>query len=81
VPCTRCASAKKDQLERRQLERSPALLPIRTVVEFRGTYAADRAAMIPTVRRIAGLRFEFEAADYPAAFRTFYAMVTIAGGD
>ena len=58
-----------------------AKMPIRTVVEFRGTYAADRAAMIPTVRRIAGLRFEFEAADYPAAFRTFYAMVTIAGGD
>ncbi|TLZ99852.1 MAG: aminopeptidase [Methanobacteriota archaeon] len=58
-----------------------AKMPIRMVVEFRGTYAADRAAMIPTVRRIAGLHFEFEAADYPEAFRTFYAMVTIAGGD
>src|SRR5205807_5652320 len=55
--------------------------PIRMVVEFRGTYAVDRAAMIPTVRRIGGLRLEFEAADYPEAFRTFYAMVTIAGGD
>src|SRR5437867_842323 len=55
--------------------------PIRMVVEFRGTYAVDRAAMIPTVRRIGGLRLEFEAADYPDAFRTFYAMVTIAGGD
>ena len=58
-----------------------AKMPIRMVVEFRGTYAADRAAMIPTVRRIAGLHFEFEAANYPEAFRTFYAMVTIAGGD
>src|SRR5256884_6174799 len=55
--------------------------PIRMVVEFRGTYAVDRAAMIPTVRRIGGLRLEFEAADYPDAFRTFYATVTIAGGD
>jgi len=51
------------------------------IVEFRGTYAADRAAMIPTVRRVGGLRFEFEADDYPQAFRTFYAMVTIAGGE
>jgi len=51
------------------------------VVEFRGTYAADLAAMIPTVRRVGGLRFEFEAADYLEAFRTFHAMVTIAGGD
>jgi len=33
--------------------------------------------MIPTVRRIGGLRFEFEAADYSEAFQTFYAMVTI----
>ena len=51
------------------------------VVEFRATYAADRAAMIPTVRRVGGLRFEFKADDYPEAFRTFYAMVTIAGGE
>src|SRR5438132_264266 len=58
-----------------------AKTPVQMIVEFRGTYAADRAAMIPTVRRVGGLRFEFEAADYPEAFRTFYAMVTIAGGD
>ena len=58
-----------------------AKCPIRVVVEFRGTYAVDRAAMIPTVHRIGGLRLEFEAPDYPEAFRTFYAMVTIAGGD
>jgi len=58
-----------------------AKTPIEMIVEFRGTYAADRAAMIPTVRRIGGLRFEFEAGDYPEAFRIFYAMVTIAGGD
>jgi len=37
--------------------------------------------MIPTVRRVGGLRFEFEAKDYAEAFRTFYAMVTIAGSD
>src|SRR5437667_7331382 len=58
-----------------------AKMPIRLVLELRGPDAADRAAMIPTGRRIAGLHFEFEAADYPEAFRTFYAMVTIAGGD
>src|SRR5439155_15935452 len=35
-----------------------AKCPIRVVVEFRGTYAVDRAAMIPTVHRIGGLRLE-----------------------
>jgi D-aminopeptidase len=45
------------------------------------TNAADRAATIPTVRRVGGLRFEFKADDYPEAFRTFCAMVTIAGGE
>ena len=58
-----------------------AKTPIEMIVEFRGTYAADRAAIIPTVRRIGGLRFEFEADDYLQAFRTFYAMVTIAGDE
>ena len=58
-----------------------AKTPIEMIVEFRGTYAADRAAMIPTVRRVGGLRFEFEADDYPEAFRVFYAMVTIAGDE
>jgi D-amino peptidase len=57
-----------------------AKTPVQMVVEFSGTYAADLAAMIPTVRRVGGLRFEFEAHDFPEAFRTFYAMVTIAGG-
>src|SRR5207245_968213 len=42
---------------------------------------AEAKALIPTVRRVGGLRFEFEADDYLEAFRTFYAMVTIAGGD
>jgi D-amino peptidase len=55
--------------------------PVQMVVEFRGTVAADRAAMIPGVRRIGGLRFEFEGNDFPEAFRTFYAMVTIAGDE
>src|SRR6267378_1852849 len=58
-----------------------AKTPIEMIVDFRGTYAADRAAMIPTVRRNGGLRFEFEADDYTEAFRTFYAMVTIAGDE
>ena len=35
--------------------------------------------MIPTVRRVGGLRFEFDADDYAEAFRTFHAMVAIAG--
>jgi len=29
--------------------------------------------MIPTVRRVGGLRFEFDADDYAEAFRTFHA--------
>src|SRR5437879_4004080 len=58
-----------------------AKTPIEMIVEFRGTYAADRAAMIPTVRRVGGLRCEFEADDYPEAFRVFYALGTIAADE
>ena len=51
--------------------------PLEMVVEFKSTDAADRAEMIPTVRRVGGTRMEFEAMDYVQAFRTFYALVTI----
>lgn len=54
-----------------------AKTPIDMVVDFKSTDAADRAAMIPSVRRLGGTRFEFEANDYADAFRIFYAMVTI----
>src|SRR2546428_2841251 len=58
-----------------------ATAPSQLVVEFRGTYAADLAAMIPSVRRIGGLRVEFEADAYLEAFRTFYSVGPIAGGE
>src|SRR2546428_399401 len=58
-----------------------AKTPSQMVGEFRGTYAADLAAMIPSVRRIGGLRFEFEADAYLEAFRTFYSVGPIAGGE
>ncbi len=54
-----------------------AKTPVEMVVEFKSTDAADRAELIPTVRRVGGTRIEFEAKDYVQAFRTFYAMVTI----
>jgi len=58
-----------------------AKTPIKMVVEFKSTDSADFAEMIPTVRRVGGTRFEFEADDFVQAFRTFYAMVTIASGE
>jgi len=75
------AEATKAVREAKTIPPLRAKTPVQMVVEFRGTYAADRAAMIPTVRRVGGLRFEFETPDYAEAYRTFYAMVTIAGDD
>ncbi len=45
---------------------------------MKGTESADRAEMIPGVRRVGGTRIEFEADDYMHVFKTFYAIVTIA---
>ena len=75
------AEATKAVREAKTIPPLRAKTPVQMVVEFRGTYAADRAAMIPTVRRVGGLRFEFETPDYAEAFRTFYAMVSMTGDD
>jgi len=75
------AEATKAVREAKTIPPLRAKTPVQMVVEFRGTYAADRAEMIPTVRRVGGLRFEFEAANYAEAFRIFHAMVAIAGDD
>ena len=75
------AEATKAVREAKTIPPLRAKTPVQMVVEFRGTHAADRAAMIPTVRRVGGLRFEFETPDYAEAFRTFYAMVGITGDD
>jgi D-aminopeptidase len=39
---------------------------------------ADRAAMVPSVRRLEASRIEFTADDMPAAYRLFGATVALA---
>ena len=55
-----------------------AKTPVEMAIEMRATESADRAEMIPAVRRVGGTRIEFQADDYMHAFKTFYAIVTIA---
>src|SRR5206468_9684286 len=75
------AEATKAVREAKTIPALRAKTPVQMVVEFRGTYAADRAAMIPTVRRVGGLRIEFETTDCAGAIRTFYPLVTLAGDE
>src|SRR2546425_5040611 len=46
--------------------------PVEIVIDLKGTESADRAEMIPAVRRAGGTRIEFQADDYVHAFKTFY---------
>src|SRR5467141_4706506 len=55
-----------------------AKTPVEVVIDLKGTESADRAEMIPAVQRVGGTRIEFQADDYMHAFKTFYAIVTIA---
>lgn len=71
------AEAAKALKDATSIEPLRAKTPVEMVVEFKSSDAADFAAMIPSVRRVGGTRFEFEADDYLQAFRTFYAMVSI----
>ncbi len=71
------AEAAKATKAARQIAPIRANAPVEMVVDFKSTDAADRAEMIPTVRRVGGTRMEFEAKDYVQAFRAFYALVTI----
>lgn len=54
--------------------------PVEMAIEFKGTEHADRAEMVPGVRRVGGMRIEFRAADFLEAFRTFDAAATLSGG-
>ena len=75
------AEATKALKDRTAIRPLRAKTPVEMAVEFKGTESADRAEMIPTVRRIGGTRIEFAADDYAQAFRTFYAVVNIASVD
>ena len=41
---------------------------------------ADRAMLVPGMRRLGGRQIEFTAADVPAAYGLFRALVTVARG-
>lgn len=56
-----------------------AARPVHLAVEFKSAGSADRAEMVPGVTRSGGTRIEFEALNFREAFRTFYAVVTVAG--
>jgi D-amino peptidase len=58
-----------------------AKTPVEMAMTLKGTESADRAQMIPGVRRVGGTRIEFEADDYIHAFKTFYAIVTITSAE
>jgi D-amino peptidase len=54
--------------------------PITLVVEFVQPEMADRAALLPGTERPQDKQIEFTAADAPAAYRAFQALVTLAKG-
>jgi D-amino peptidase len=58
-----------------------AKTPVEMAMTLKGTESADRAQMIPGVRRVGGTRIEFEADDYIHALKTFYAIVTITSAE
>ncbi len=58
-----------------------AKTPVEMAIEFKSTEHADRAEMVPAVRRIGGTRIEFTADDFVAAFRAFYAVTQIASAE
>lgn len=59
---------------------SPFLLPGRhkATVELVSSDMADRASLLPQVRRLDGRRLEFSAPDMPSAYRLFSALVSLA---
>jgi len=52
--------------------------PIQVAIEFRDVEMAERAAALPGLRLVDGLRVEFTVEDAPMAYRTFWAAVTVA---
>ncbi len=70
------AKALKDPKTRKPLK---VATPVEIAIEFKGTEHADRAEMVPGVRRIGGTRIEFTAPDFREAFRAFYAAIGLSG--
>ena len=56
-----------------EIEPLVASRPVAMAIDFKGTEAADRAELVPTVTRVGGTRVEFSAPDFLQAFRAFYA--------
>ena len=54
-----------------------ATTPVEMAIEFKGTDHADRAEIVPGVRRVGGTRIEFRGTDMIEAFRTFYAALNL----
>ena len=52
--------------------------PVTATLEFVHSDMADRAAILPGVRRLEGKRIEMVADDVPAAYRAFRALVSLA---
>ena len=55
--------------------------PVSMALDFKGTEAADRAALEPAVARVGGTRIEFSAPDFLQAFRVFYACMHLSSQD
>jgi len=52
--------------------------PVTVTVELVHSEMADRASLLPEVRRLEGKRIELVADDVPTAYRAFRAAVTLA---
>ena len=80
----RIYEAAQRAVERLRNGQSPEVLrlatPIRVAVELTHSDMADRATMLPGVRRPEGKWVEFDADDMPSAYRTFRALVALARG-
>lgn len=70
----------KGDLKRGKMKLLTAKRPVNMAVTFLASQYADVAALLPSIRRIDGLRTEFEAASMVEAYKTFELLCLAAGG-
>ncbi len=75
------AAARAVALFKQGLGAKPLILetPVTVTVEFIHAHMADSALLLPGAVRLDGRRVEFSAPDMPAAYRSFRAVVALAG--
>jgi D-aminopeptidase len=78
----RIYEAAKRAMSRLEAGQAPQPLslpaPVKVTIELVTSDMADRAAIVPGVRRLEGKRIELTADDVPSAYRAFRAAVSLA---